>query len=516
MAPERFAAAEDPSAAPALLQVRGVSKAFPGVLALDAVDFAIHRGEVVALVGENGAGKSTLMKVLAGVHQPDRGEVLLDGEAVVLASPLAALQRGIALIHQELNLCDNLTVAGAMFLGAELRRGPFLREREMAGLSRHWLSRLGIELDPKTLVATLRPGQQQMLEIARALRSEARLLIMDEPTSGLTQVEVECLFAVVRELAKKGIAIVYITHRLSEIAVLADRVVGMRDGQNSGGLSRGQINHEALVHLMVGRGLAAASRQPHAKGEVALQVRGLRTHAYPSAANDLTVCRREVVAIAGLLGAGRSELLRALFGVDDRLAGEVSVAGVPVTASDPRAAMAAGLALLPEDRKHEGLVLDMSVAENLSLPTLHRQGIWLQRAYEQDLAAKAIADLDIACSSSQQLAGSLSGGNQQKIVLGKWLAANPSVLLLDEPTRGVDVGARAEIYRRLQELAADGLAVVFVSSELEEVLALADRVVVMHEGAIFGEVCGADITEQNIMRLATGSTSGIGNTSALA
>ena len=223
MAPERFAAAEDPSAAPALLQVRGVSKAFPGVLALDAVDFAIHRGEVVALVGENGAGKSTLMKVLAGVDQPDRGEVLLDGEAVVLASPLAALQRGIALIHQELNLCDNLTVAGAMFLGAELRRGPFLREREMARLSRHWLSRLGIELDPKTLVATLRPGQQQMLEIARALRSEARLLIMDEPTSGLTQVEVECLFAVVRELAKKGIAIVYITHRLSEIGVLADR-----------------------------------------------------------------------------------------------------------------------------------------------------------------------------------------------------------------------------------------------------------------------------------------------------
>tara|TARA_R110002072_G_scaffold100429_2_gene221085 strand:+ start:8794 stop:10296 length:1503 start_codon:yes stop_codon:yes gene_type:complete len=487
------------------LSARGVSKAFPGVQALDEVDFEAKGGEVVALVGENGAGKSTLMKILAGLHRPDSGTVSLHGEQVALQSPLDALHRGIALIHQELNLCDNLTVSGAMFLGAELRRGPFLREREMAASTRHWLSRLGLEIDPRTKVADLRPGQRQMLEIARALRSEARILIMDEPTSSLAQVEVERLFEVVRDLQQKGIAVIYITHRLSEIAVLADRVVGLRDGRNSGSLSRDQIDHDALVQLMVGRELSGIRRKAHTPGAVALEVRGVRTRSYPAAEVDLTVRRGELVAIAGLLGSGRSELLRALFGVDSRMAGSVAVAGSALRVGEPRAAVAAGVALLPEDRKSEGLVLSMSVAENLSLPTLHRRGWWLDQGYQDQLAKTSIADLGIACRNSAQMTSSLSGGNQQKIVLGKWLATNPQVLLLDEPTRGVDVGARAEIYRRLDELANAGLAVLFVSSELEEVLLLADRVLVMHDGAIQGEVAGDAMTEENIMLLATGS-----------
>lgn len=495
-----------PATSKVFLRALGVSKAFPGVQALDDVSFEVRGGEVVALIGENGAGKSTLMKILAGLHRPDSGTVELHGEAVELLSPLDALHRGIALIHQELNLCDNLTVSAAMFLGAELRRGPFLCEREMADASRHWLSRLGLDIAPQTKVSALRPGQRQMLEIARALRSEARVIIMDEPTSSLTQVEVDRLFEVVRELQHKNIAVIYITHRLSEIAVLADRVVGLRDGRNSGDLPREQVSHDALVQLMVGRGLSGTRRQPHAPGDVALELRDLSTRAYPEASIDLTVRRSEVVAIAGLLGAGRSELLRAIFGVDDRLTGSVEVAGKALPGADPRKAVAAGVALLPEDRKSEGLVLSMSVAENLSLPTLHRHGWWLDRGYQIDLATSTIADLGIACRDGEQMAGSLSGGNQQKIVLGKWLAADPQVLLLDEPTRGVDVGARAEIYRRLDDLAQSGLAVLFVSSELEEVLLLADRVLVMRDGEIRGEVSGDDRTEKNIMLLATGAT----------
>ena len=489
---------------PALLQARGVGKAFPGVVALDGVDFEVRAGEVVALVGENGAGKSTLMKVLAGLHRPDRGEVRLDGEVVQLSGPLDALRRGIALIHQELSLCDNLTVSGAMFLGAELRRGPFLREREMAAATRAWLARLGLAIDPRTPVSSLRMGQRQLLEIARALRADARVLIMDEPTSSLTDGEAERLFEVVDELRQQGVGVVYITHRLAEVERLADRVVGLRDGRNSGALAREQISHDRMVALMVGRALAGTARRPHPAGEVVLRAAGVRTAKFPRAAVDLELRAGEVVGVAGLLGSGRSELLRALFGVDARVGGEVRLGADPVASGDVRDAIRRGLALLPEDRKHEGLIVSMSVRENVSLPTLARRGRWLDRGYERDVTAQAIEQLGIACSGGEQAAGSLSGGNQQKVVLGKWLAASPKVLLLDEPTRGVDVGARAEIYRILDELAKQGLAVLFVSSELEEVLALADRVLVLRDGAVQGELRGAARTEEDIMMLATG------------
>ncbi len=487
------------------MEARGLTKTFPGVRALDSVDFAVHEGEVVALVGENGAGKSTLMKVLAGLHRPDAGEVLLRGARADIPGPQDALRRGIALIHQELALCENLTVSGALFLGAELRRGPFLCEREMDEQASAWLSRLGLDVSPRAKVASLRMGQRQLLEIARALRADAQVLIMDEPTSSLTEAEADRLFEVVRELRGRGVGIVYITHRLAEIEAIGDRVVGLRDGRNSGGLERAEISQPRMVELMVGRDLSSQRRAAHAPGDVVLDVRGVRTSACPAAVVDLQLRAGEVVGIAGLLGSGRSELLRALFGVDERLAGEVEVAGRALRSGDVRGAIAAGLALLPEDRKLEGLVLSMSITENLSLPTLRSRGVRLDRRYDAGVAARANDDLASACSGAGQAAASLSGGNQQKVVLGKWLAAAPRVLLLDEPTRGVDVGARAEIYRRLDELAAAGLAVLFVSSELEEVLQLADRVLVLRDGAVQGALEAERPTEEDIMMLATGA-----------
>ena len=486
-----------------LLEVRGIEKSFPGVRALRGVDFTLQRGEVVALVGENGAGKSTLMKVLAGVHRPEVGTVRLDGVAVELDSPAAALRAGIALIHQELSLCDNLDVAGALFLGAELRRGPFLQRRAMAAQTRQWTARLGLDVAPHTPVGSLSPGQRQLLEIARALRAEARVLIMDEPTSSLTQVEAERLFAVVRELKATGVGIVYITHRLGEVQAIADRIVGLRDGQNSGELPGPGASHDAIVGLMVGRQLAGGRRDAHAAGDVVLTVRGLRTAAFPQAEVSLQLRAREIVGIAGLLGAGRTELLRALFGVDAALAGDIEVGGTALRGHGPAQAAAAGLVLCPEDRKHEGVLLDFSVAQNLSLPTLHRRGRWLDRRYERELAARSIAELGIATSGPDQRTGDLSGGNQQKVVLGKWLACGPKVLLLDEPTRGVDVGARAQIYAELHRLADQGLAVLFVSSELEEVLALADRVLVVRQGAIAADLPRELASEQSIMLAAT-------------
>ncbi|HLQ37463.1 MAG TPA: sugar ABC transporter ATP-binding protein [Planctomycetota bacterium] len=487
-----------------LLQVDGVAKAFPGVQALQDVQLVLQRGEVLALIGENGAGKSTLMKILAGVHRQDRGEVRLDGTPVLFATPGEALQHGIALIHQELNLCDNLTVAGAQFLGRELRRGPFLRRRAMDAAAVSSLARVGLDVEPWRLVATLAPGHKQLLEIARALRGQAKVLIMDEPTSSLTQQETERLFAVVGELRRQGQGIIYISHRLGEVKQIADRVVALRDGRNAGELARDAITHDRMVALMVGRQLRGDSRQAHAPGAIALAVAGLRTQARRHAAVTFTVREHEIVGIAGLLGAGRSELLRALFGADAPLAGMVQVGGRAVTPNSPAAAAAAGLVLVPEDRKLQGLVLGMNVRENLSLPTLRRRGVLIDRAYEQALARRCIGELNIATPDGEQVTGLLSGGNQQKVVLGKWLAAAPKVLLLDEPTRGVDVGARAEIYDRLHALAAQGLAVLFVSSELEEVLTLADRVLVMHEGRIAGELSREHMGEEAIIALATG------------
>ena len=487
-----------------LLEVLGVGKSFAGVPALRSVSLQLHRGEVLALIGENGAGKSTLMKILAGVHRPDTGTLRLGGNEVRFHGPRDALQAGIALIHQELSLCDNLTVAEALFLGRELRLGPFLQRRAMAAQAVAALQQVGLDVGPHRLVSSLAPGQQQLLEIARALQRRAQVLILDEPTSSLTDTETQRLYQVVRELKAAGTAIVWITHRMAEVQVMADRVVALRDGERTGEIAGRDASHERMVELMVGRQLRAGRRQPHAPGAVALVAQGLRTRAFPGAAVDLELRAGEVVGIAGLLGSGRSELLRALVGADQAVAGRVHCGGRELVRHGPAAAQAAGLVLVPEDRKRQGLVLDFPIAANLSLPTLRGRGAWLDTGYEAELARTMLHELGIAARGPGQRTGELSGGNQQKVVLGKWLAAAPRVLLLDEPSRGVDVGARADIYARLHELAGAGAAILFVSSELPEVIALADRVLVLHEGRLAGQLAGAAMTEAAILGLATG------------
>jgi len=494
---------------PALVEARGIGKRFPGVSALDDVSLAIGRGEVVALIGENGAGKSTLLKILAGVQAPDAGRLLVDGSEVVFRGVHDALASGIALIHQELNLADNLDLAGNIFLGREPRRAGFLSQAAMHREAAGWLRMVGLDVDPATPLADLPIGRQQLVEIAKALSTRARLLIMDEPTSSLSAHETETLFRVVKQLRSQGVSVLWISHRLGEVTELADRVVVLRDGRNAGEIAgRSAIDHDTMIRMMVGRDIDRLARRPsHRAGSVALAVEGLRTSAWPAHPLTLTLRAGEIVGIAGLVGAGRTELLTTLFGVTPPLAGSITVAGRPLLARSPRDAIRAGIALVPEDRKQQGLILEMAVRENMSLASLattSRAG-FVGFAAERRLAAEMIARLRIKTPGDRQAVELLSGGNQQKVVLAKWLALRPRVLLLDEPTRGIDVGAKAEIYDLVHRLAGEGLAILFVSSEMEEILSLADRVIVMHEGKLAGELGREALTEENVMRLAAGA-----------
>jgi len=500
-----------------LLQVASVSKRFPGVLALENVSLTLARGEVLAVVGENGAGKSTLMKILAGVQTPDSGEILLDGQTVTIDSVRAAQRLGIALIHQELNLADNLTVAANIFLGREPRRGWFIQQRETETGSTAVLKQVGLDpavAGPRTLVSTLSLGRQQLVEIAKALSAQARVLIMDEPTSSLSQPESDALFRVIKDLRARGVSIIYISHRLGEVKELADRVVVLRDGRNAGVLSREEITQDNLVRLMVGRNFSVSrsARQRAASVPLAsaLEVRALRTAANPQHALNFSVPPGEIVGVAGLVGAGRTEMLLALFGVEPAAGGEILLNGVAQKITRPRDAIAAGLALVPEDRKQQGVILEMAVCENLSLSSLRREARagFRNPASERAIADEMVEKLGVKTPSPRQFVQFLSGGNQQKIVLGKWLALKPRVLLLDEPTRGIDVGAKQEIYKLIEQLAADGVAILFVSSEMEEILRLSDRALVMHEGRITGELPREELSEEAVMQLATGRQNG--------
>jgi ribose transport system ATP-binding protein len=483
------------------------------VQALDRVSLRVFAGEVLALVGENGAGKSTLMKVLAGVHQPDSGELLLDGAPVVFGGVADATARGIALIHQELNLAENLDVTANLFLGREVTRaGPLglLDGRAMTARARELLARVGLPAGlAGTRVGWLPPGQRQLVEIARALSLSARVIIMDEPTSSLTQRETERLFEVVEGLRREGVAVVYISHRLAEVQRLADRAVVLRDGRNAGELARAEITHAALVRLMVGRDLRQFFPRTEGRplGPVRLEVRGLL---YPGGCDvpaSLALRGGEIVGMAGLMGAGRTELAETLFGLRPRRAGEVLLDGKPVALSRPQEAVAAGLLLVPEDRRHQGLVLAEGVQDNLALPNFDLLSVLrlVSPRREAVLARDTIARLRIRTPGPRQIVGLLSGGNQQKVVLGKWLARRPRVLICDEPTRGVDVGAKSEIYALLDRLACDGVAVLMISSDLEEVLGMSDRVLVLHEGRLAGELPRGGLSEQAIMALATGA-----------
>ena len=493
------------------LEGRDLVKRFPGVLALDGVSITLQPGEVLAVIGENGAGKSTLMKILAGVLTPDSGEIRIDGNPARIDSVRRAERLGIALIHQELNLSDNLDVGANIFLGREPLRFGMIDKRRIAEEARVFLERVGLNCSPRTILRRLSIGQQQMVEIAKALSVEARVIIMDEPTSSLTRREADHLFQVIRDLRAKGVSVVYITHRLGEVRQVADRVMVLRDGRNSGELSREEADHDSMVRLMVGRDLTGLqARKGAATGAAALEARDLRTSANPHHALTFTVRAGETVGVAGLVGSGRTELLQSLFGIEPAIGGTVFRDGRPVRLRRPVDAIRAGMAMVPEDRKQHGLIIEMAVRENLSLAALRRQqkaAGFLDRAGERKISEGMVSKLDIKTPTDRQIVQYLSGGNQQKVVLGKWLALEPRVLLLDEPTRGVDVGAKQEIYRLMIDLAAGGVAILFVSSEMEEILRMSDRALVMHEGRIAGELPAADLSEEAVMRLATGKAS---------
>ncbi|MEJ1972619.1 MAG: sugar ABC transporter ATP-binding protein [Lacunisphaera sp.] len=494
-----------------LLSMRGIGKRFPGVVALDDVSLDVGAAEVVALCGENGAGKSTLMKILGGVCQPDAGELLIEGQPVKIDRVSDAMTLGIAFIHQELNVLDNLDVAANVFLGREPRSGPLrlIGRKKIHTDTAALLRRIGLGVSSHARLDRLSLAQQQMVEIAKALSVNVRLIIMDEPTSCLTLKETDRLLELIGELRATGVSVVYISHRLGEVTRCANRVVVLRDGKNAGELPHGEIHHDRIVGLMVGRQLKAghtASAAVPTPGY--LQVRDLQTSRYPAQRVSFDAAKGEILGIAGLIGAGRSEMAKALAGLDREARGSVQLGGVPVALCDPHAAIARGICLVPEDRRSEGLVTSMSVRENITLPSLRTFAslFLISRRKERTSADAQIASLQIKTPGCEALVSNLSGGNQQKVVLGKWLELKPRVLILDEPTRGIDVGAKGEIYRLMRELADRGTVILMISSDMEEVLHASDRVAVMHEGAIAGVLPRAECTEQAIMQLAVGGT----------
>ena len=493
-----------------LIEVKNLTKSFPGVRALSGVSLHLEPGEVLAVIGENGAGKSTLMKILAGVQLADSGTIEVSGRKVSFENTRAAMDEGIVLIHQELNLCDNLNVGQNIFLGREPRTAGFVRFGEINDRSEQFLQRVGLNVSPRTIVGSLTIGKQQMVEIAKALSVKAKVLIMDEPTSSLSSNESESLFKLIESLREQGVSIIYISHRLAEVKRLADRVVVLRDGENAGEIPHDQITHVNMVTRMVGRDVSQFyQRTKHEIGDTVLEVKDVVTSTWPKHAVSMSVRAGEIVGIAGLVGSGRTELLRTLFGVDRPLAGQIFVNGKPVEIRNPRDAVTSGIALVPEDRKQHGLLIDVSVQNNIGMVGLSRNanrlGMVDFKRQRKD-SAEMIDRLGIKTPSDHQTAKFLSGGNQQKVVLGKWLSMEPKLLLLDEPTRGIDVGAKQEIYQLMEKLTTESLAILFVSSELEEIIGISDRVYVMHEGELTGELPRDQLDEESIMRLATKTT----------
>ncbi len=485
-----------------VLALAGIAKAFPGVKALKGVSFDVRAGEVHALLGENGAGKSTLIKIMSGVHHPDAGEISLDGQPFRPSGPHEARRAGIATIHQELLLFPDLTVAENVFMGhAPGSRWRGMDWRAMRRETKNLLASLDIhDLDPDAVVGTLSVGNRQRVEILRALSQDARILIMDEPTAALAEHDVQRLFAIVRLLRERGVGIVYISHRMEEIFVLADRITVLRDGEHVATREAAQTTPDDLIRLMVGRQIDQLfPKETVPVGEPVLEARALR-RAPQTLDVSLTVRSGEIVGLAGLVGSGRSELAQVLFGITPATSGEIRIGGEPVKIAAPADARAAGIAYVPEDRATQGLVRAMTVRENFSMAVLPRlaRGGFIDFAGERSLAADAVKRFGVKTHTAEQVVGRLSGGNQQKIVLGKWLATNPRLLILDEPTRGIDVGAKAEIHRLMVELARQGLAILMISSELPEVLGMSDRVYVMREGRLVAELPRSEATQERV------------------
>jgi len=495
-----------------LLDLIDIGKTYPGVVALSGVNLSVAPGEIIGLVGENGAGKSTLMKILGGVVAPSEGTIRIDGAERAAMSVADATKAGIAFVHQELNLFDNLDVAANVFIGREPRYGGLLQLVDTKALHEKvtpLLRRLGADFGPATPVANLSLAQRQLVEIAKALSLDARLVIMDEPTSSLTASETARLLGVIADLKANNVSVIFISHRLQEVERCADRVMVLRDGKVVGRLERGQIQHDSMIRLMIGRDLKSLYIPPAAPPrETALDLAEVRTTAFPGQTVTLALRAGEILGLAGLVGSGRTELARAIFGIDRRLGGRITLSGQSLEITEPRDAINRGLYLIPEDRKQCGLLLDFSVSENISLANLpaYARATIVQGDAEDRNAERQKTKLNIKVPSVATQTSSLSGGNQQKVVLGKWLSMSPKVIIFDEPTRGIDVGAKGEIYELMRGLADSGVAILMISSDMEEVIGVSDRIAVMHEGRISGLLERGEFSEDRVLQLAVGKS----------
>jgi ribose transport system ATP-binding protein len=495
-----------------LLELVNITKTYPGVVALKDVSLAIAPGEVVGLIGENGAGKSTLMKVLGGVTAPTAGTIRIDGAERPSLSVSDAIAAGIAFVHQELNLFDNLDVAANVFIGREPLYGGPLKLIDVKALHTRvqpLLDRLGVDFSPWSPVSEMSLAQRQLLEIVKALSLRSRLVIMDEPTSSLTLSETARLMQVIAGLKADGVSVIFISHRLNELKQCADRVIVLRDGHMVGELGRDEITHAAMIRLMIGRDLKSLYVPPaRPAGECALEIVDAETTTYPGRKVSLDIRHGEILGLAGLVGSGRTELARAIFGIDPMHGGSIRLDGAPIVIDAPREAIARGVYLVPEDRKRSGLLLDLSIAENISLPDLrsYARASLVRTAPETANAEVQKRRLNIRAPSVASEVGTLSGGNQQKVVLAKWLSMRPRVMIFDEPTRGIDVGAKTEIYTMLRGLADAGVGILMISSDMEEVIGVCDRIAVMHEGIISGFLDRPDFSEHNVLQLAVGNT----------
>ena len=491
-----------------IVQMEHITVEFPGVKALDDVPFSLERGEVHVLLGENGAGKSTLMKVLSGVYKRNAGTVFVDGQEVSFTGTKDAMAAGVNIVHQELNLVPYLTVAENIFLGREPKNGGVIAWKKLFQEADDVLHRLNVDLNPKAVLKTLSVAQQQMVEIAKCVSQNSKVIILDEPTSSLTDKEIDALFQIIADLKAQGVGIVYISHRFDEIKRIGDRATIMRDGRYIGTVDIAETSIETMINMMVGRELS--DMYPKVKvpiGEVVFEAKHFTTR---DKLNDcsLSIREGEIVALAGLMGAGRTEFARAIIGADPVTSGEIYLNGQKLRIRSPEDAVRQGIGLLPEDRKHHGLVLGMSVEENITLASLKkaiRSGVLSKKA-ENEFGMKYVEAMHIKTPHLRQKVKFLSGGNQQKVVIGKWLMTDCKVLIFDEPTRGIDVAAKAEIYRIMCELAGQGMAILMISSELPEVLGMSDRVVVMSGGSIMGEMACDEATQEKIMHLATGGS----------
>lgn len=490
-----------------ILTMKGIDKSFPGVHALDHVNLEVRKGEVHALMGENGAGKSTLMKVLTGIYTKDSGSITYEGKEVEFHNTKEAQDAGIVIVHQELNMLGHLTVAQNIFIGREFKKGIRIDDKKMNEEAAKLFKRLNIDIDPTETMSNLTVGKQQMCEIAKAISYDAKVIVFDEPSAALTEAEIEELFKIIRDLREKQLGIIYISHRMDEIKVITDRVTVMRDGTYVGTLITNECTKNDIINMMVGRVIYEDPKQQSMVPEdapVVLEVKNL--NAGKMVQNVSFKLRKgEILGFSGLMGAGRTETARAIFGADPKQSGEIYINGKQVTINSPEDAVANGIGYLSEDRKRYGIVVQKSIVENTTMACLNDflKGIFIDKKKEAEVAQKYVESLATKTPSVEQLVVNLSGGNQQKVVIAKWLARDCEILIFDEPTRGIDVGAKNEIYKLMNKLAAEGKSIIMISSEMTEILRMSDRIIVMCEGKITGEIDIADATQENIMNLAT-------------